>query len=349
MVRTSSLQVVNSTLQTSLFSENKLYLSDFGYSGSHDLSTLRVIDLTNPAFPRKVSEDRTLPGGHSAILPTSNGILTIGSVANFEPGIQSVLKLGLFTDPFASELAYLILGTDLGRSYLTDMKAKYFDAANERLFLPYYGYERDTSRYTARVGVSHVLDSSIVSEGAVQLPELPQRVRPLPSSTTDVLSFASGSLHWLRPRDSEWSATPLLEYYKPIALYRTSDADDYIQILRLGSRCELHFATAKTINDRPGTSVSAPFDCGTSWPWAFDHNIIFDSNTGVSFTDTGDVQPLSADEIADLTAKRQQRPYCLFSQVRVDNTAIDYANPPDPSTLVCYTPEEYRAAEQALP
>ncbi|MBN2194506.1 MAG: hypothetical protein JW751_16940 [Polyangiaceae bacterium] len=234
LVRTASLAVVEDRLQTSLFTDDRLYLSDSGYSAGHDQSMLRVVDLTNPAFPRQASQDRTLPGGHSVILPTLEGILNIGAVANFEPGIPSIVKLGLFTDPFASELAYLILGTDLSAAYLGDTKAHYFDAAEERLFVAYHGEDRDTVFPVARVGVSHLEPGTIVTEGAVAVPELSARVRPRPGAVDEILSFATSSVEWLRPAGAKWSATPLLEYFTPIALYRRTAMDDYVEVLRLG-------------------------------------------------------------------------------------------------------------------
>ena len=344
LVRTTSLNVVDHRLQTSLFTNDKLYLSDFGYSGVNDQSVLRVIDLSNPAFPRQASDDRTLPGGHRTILPVAQGILTIGTVANFEPGITQVLKLGLFTDPFAAELAYLILGTDLERSYLGEEKSHTFDTTAQRLFLPYYGVERDTNRTVARVGVSHLEDSSIVSEGAVLMPELPQRVRQRPGAVDEVLSFASSSIEWLRPAGVEWAATPVLEYFKPIALYRLSDEDEYLEVLRLGQECKLHFSAAESINLTRAESTSEAFDCGSSYPWAYAKNIIFSTTAGVSFTAEGVVTILSEEELAQLHELRAQRPVCLFSQDLVENTAVDYDDPPPLDELVCYTPEEYQAA-----
>jgi hypothetical protein len=348
LVRTSSLDVVDRGLQTSLFTNDKLYLSDFGYSGGHDQSVLRVVDLSNPAFPRQASEDRTLPGGHRTILPVEQGILTIGSVANFEPGIQQVIKLGLFTDPFTSELSYLILGTDLAYTYLGEDKSHAFDASSQRLFLPYYGTEQDTSRYVARVGVSHLEDSTIVSEGAVPMPELPQRVRLRPGATHEALSFASSSIEWLRPASSEWAATPVLEYYKPIALYRLTDDDDYVEVLRLGQKCMLHFSAADTINVTRDESVSDVFECGTGYPWAYANNIVFSSKVAVSFTPEGVTTLLSEEAIAELYELRPKRPYCLFSDDLMTNVGIDYNNPPPLDDVVCYTPEEYQNAYDAV-
>jgi hypothetical protein len=347
LVRTSSLDVVDQGLQTSLFTSDKLYLSDFGYSGGHDQSVLRVIDLSNPAFPRQASQDRTLPGGHRTILPVQQGILTIGSVANFEPGIQQVLKLGLFTDPFASELSYLILGTDLSYSYLGEDKSHAFDASSQRLFLPYYGTERDTARYVARVGVSHLEDLEIVSEGAVPMPELPQRVRLRPGATDQALSFASSSVEWLRPAGAQWAATPVLEYFKPIALYRLTDDDDYVEVLRLGQSCMLHFSAADTINVTRDESVSDVFECGTGYPWAYANNIIFSPAVAVSFTPEGETTLLDEEAIAELYELRPRRPYCLFSDELMTNVGIDYNNPPPLDNVVCYTPEEYQDAYDA--
>ncbi len=344
LVRTSSLDVVDSGLQTSLFTSDKLYLSDFGYSGVHDQSVLRVIDLSNPAFPRQASEDRTLPGGHRTILPVKQGILTIGTVANFEPGIQQVLKLGLFTDPFASELSYLILGTDLEYSYLGEDKAQAFDSSAQRLFLPYYGYERDTRRYVARVGVSHLEGQSIVSEGAVAMPELPQRVRPRPGASDEMLSFASSSIEWLRPETEEWGATPVLEYWKPIALYRLTDEDDYIEILRFGQECKLHFSKAETINATREESTTEAFSCSGGYPWAYASNIVFSAVEGVSFTPDGEITMLTEAEITALSELRPQRPYCLFSDELMTNVAIDYNDPPPFENMTCYSPTEYQEA-----
>lgn len=346
LVRTASLDVVDARLQTSLFTSDKLYLSDFSYSsGAHDQSVLRVIDLSNPAFPRQASVDRTLPGGHRTILPVDQGILTIGTVANFAPGITQVLKLGLFTDPFAAELAYLILGTDLEYSYLGEDRSEAFDRAAQRLFLPYHGRAMTSGEYVSRVGVSHLEESTIVSEGAVALPELPRRVRPRPGTADEVLTFANSSIEWLRPETGEWSATPVLEYFKPIALYRLSDADDYVEVLRLGQQCKLHFADADAINATRDTSTSDAFDCGRGYPWAFANNIIFSETIAFSFTEEGETTPLSEDEIAVLYEQRVERPVCLFSQEVVMNVSVeDYDNPPPLDEIICYTPDEYQAA-----
>lgn len=346
LVRTSSLSVVDSSLQTSLFTSDKLYLSDFGYSGGHDQSVLRVIDLSNPAFPSQASEDRTLPGGHSTILPVSQGILTVGTVANFEPGIQQVIKLGMFSDPFTDELSYLILGTDLETTYLGETKSLTFDSSAQRLFLPYYGYTAERTRQVARVGVSHLDGTSIVSEGAVVTPELPRRVRRRPGATDEVLSFATSSIEWLRPEAEEWAATPVLEYFTPVALYRLTEEDDYIEVLRLGEECKLHFSAADSINLTREESTSDVFECGGSYPWAYANNIVFSTVAGVEFASDGTVRVLSEDEVAALYDLRAERQYCLFSRDLLPDVVVDYENPPAVDGLVCYAPEEYQTAYQ---
>ncbi|HMA92236.1 MAG TPA: hypothetical protein VKP30_06095, partial [Polyangiaceae bacterium] len=313
--------------------------------GSYDKSVLRVIDLTNPAFPRQASEDRSLPGGHRSILPTSKGILTIGTVNNFEPGISSVLKLGLFTDPFTSELAYLILGTDLSSSYLGDSKSQYFDSSAERLFLPYTGQDRASKNAVSRVGVSHLVQASIVSDGAIVMPEPVARVRPRPASSgTEMLAFSSSAIEWLRPADSGWAATPVLEYYRPVALYRLTDEDEYLEVLRLGDRCQLHFADAAKLNVRAGATAETNFDCPGYSVWAYDRNLVFSTTSGVRFAPDRTITRLTEAEITELIARRAERPICLLSQQRVDSTSVDFRAKPDLSRMVCYSPKEYQEA-----
>lgn len=342
LVRTSAQQVVGGWLQTSLFSEDKLYLSDYRYdSRGSDHSTLRVYDLSNPAFPKQASQDQELVGGHNSILPTSYGILTVGSVNNFEGVPGSALKLGLFADPFTTEKAYLILGTDLEYPQLGEDRSLFFDGTKGRMFLPYTGSERgDRSLGRARIGVSHLLPDSIASEGALHLPEAVSRVRPRRGVENQVLSFGQNSIFWLRPKStSEWNASSLLSYYTPTSLYRISDADQYVEVLRLGSSCKVHFAKASELNKRDPASISEAFDCG-SWEWAYGNNIVFSDTTGVSFDEDGSITQLTAAQIADLRNKRAQRRTCLYSSTPT-NELVDFTNLPPIEDLKCYTAEEY--------
>jgi hypothetical protein len=343
LVRTSTTPVVGDSLQTSLFSEQKLYLSDYSYSiGWGDHSVLRVFDLSNPAFPRQASEDHRLPGGHASILPMSSGILTTGAVTDFEGTPGYVLKVGLFTDPFASEQAYLILGTDLEAPMLGASEGLYFDRAQNRLFLPYVGWGRgDSSLRQARVGVSHVQGDKVVSEGALHLPESVDRVRPRPGVDGQVLGFGQNSISLFTPAEAEWTSTSLLSYYTPSALYRISDQDDYVEVLRLGSSCKLHFAKATQLNLRDEASTSEPFDCGHWQPSAYANNIIFSETTGVSFDQDGAITRLDAAQIAALNALRARREVCLYSETPT-NDPIDYASLPPVENLRCYSPEEYQ-------
>ena len=342
LVRTSSLQVASNQLQSSLFSDEKLYLSDYGYAGISDYSTLRVVDLANPAFPHQVSQDQTLPGGHTSILPTSQGILTVGSVSNFEGTPGTYLKLGLFADPVTTEKAYLILGTDLQYNRLITPEAHYFDRAQSRMFLPYVGNQLDDAAlYSARVGVSRIVGEEFVSEGALHLPEIIDRVRARPGTTDQALAFGANSIAWLTPGGAEWNATPVLAYYSPIALYRVSDNDDYVEVLQLGSSCKLRFAHQSELNQRAPESESEPFACA-SWPWAYGKNIVFSESTGVGFDAEHHVFPLSREAIADLTALRSERAVCLYSEQPVQGE-LDFAHLPPADSLRCYTRPEYQA------
>lgn len=340
IVRSSTLPVVNDTLQSSLFSGNRLYLSDFGWNGG-DHSTLRVVSLDNPAFPSVQGSTYSLPGGHRSILASDYGIFTIGSVNQFEGQTVNAIKLGLFSDPFADERAYLIVATDLQGDQLGDEKSQLFNAGQQRTLLPYSGRD-ELSHTISRVGVSHLAPDQIVSEGAVVTPELPQRLRQLPGASESYLSFAPSSIEWLTPRDSEWQSAPVLEYYQPNAVYRLTEQDDYVELQRLGDRCKLFFANASQINQRANGSYSEAFDCFGYGPVAYAHQVLF-GETGISFDPaTHEVRTLDADEIAGTRARIAERPICLLSQELMDDTSVDYDQLPDVKAMVCLTPSDYQ-------
>ncbi|MBN2717770.1 MAG: hypothetical protein JXX14_18115 [Deltaproteobacteria bacterium] len=344
LVRTSTLQVVNDTLQTSLFTDNTIYLSDFSWNGrADDTSQLKLIDLSNPGFPTLIAETQELPGGHTHILAINQGIFTIGRVSQFEGLNVSALKLGLFGDPDATELSYLILGTDIDNTAISGEKDFYFNYRSSELFLPYYGYDSDMGIATNRLGISHVDGTDIVSGGALETPERLLRVRPEPGSDR-MMGFSNNLIESIVPDSGEWTLQPLLEYYTPIALYRYTDADDYVEVLQLGNRCRLHLAKADQINQRDEARISEPFTC-TGAVWAFEQNLIFADRIGMAFDKDGTLTPLTPEETAALVTARAARPYCLLSTterfpanaLRVDFESSEYTM----NDFTCMTPEAY--------
>jgi hypothetical protein len=347
IVRTATLQVVNETLQSSLFSNDHLYLSDFGWS-SGDHSTLRVINLTNPAFPSQDGATHQLPGGNSTIIAANAGIFTIGNVYQFMGQTVNALKLGLFSDPYADETAYLILGTDLKYTQLTDEKAEFWNGGSQRLLLPYSGQD-DQSAPVERVGVSQVVPGSINSEGAVVLPELAERVRPLPAGDEAYLTFARNSIEWLTPDGhGAWQSAPVLEYFEPFDLYRRSTSAPNVELQRLGTRCRLYFADTNSINQRSNDDAySDEFFC-LGYAQAYDHRFVFSSTNGIEYGDDHSVRVLTTDEITDTLAKIAARPYCLESLTFVDNPTLDPANLPPLSNFTCMSPTEYNDLRNRL-
>jgi hypothetical protein len=340
IVRTATLPVVNESLQASLFSSNRLFLSDFGWSGG-DHSTLRVVNLENPAFPRQDGATHQLPGGHRSILAADAGIFTIGSVQTFMGQAISALKLGLFSDPYAAETAYLILGTDLKYTALGSEEGQFWNAAAQRLLLPYSGQD-EQGVLRPRVGVSHVAPGSIVSEGAVVLPELAQRVRPLPLAEESYLTFATNSIEWLTPSQKEWKASPVLEYFEPFALYRRAANSEYVELQRLGTRCRLYFAHAGDINQRENGVYSEEFSCA-GYPQAYDHRLIFSLTSGFEFADDHTLRTLSAEEIKTTQAAIAARQYCLLKLEFVSDVRLDAEHLPPRDQFTCLSPEEYSA------
>jgi|GEM_PF-2288126 hypothetical protein len=344
LVRTSSQKLVNDKLETSLFTEDQLFLSDFRYSygGHHDLSTLKVVDLSNPAFPRQVSKSHELPGGHNTILPTSEGILTIGTVQNYSSTIQSVIKLGLFGAPYAEELAYLIIGTDLAYNNLGEERSHYYDRFDKRLFLPYSGFQKSTSDRRYRLGISRLDSGTIKSEGAIEVPESLRRVRPRPNSAQEYLGFSENSISLFSTKNGQWEKEDVLAYFNPIALYRLTEKDDWLEVLRLGNECKFHFAKKDELNERDASKISKRIPCYGNRIEAFGHNLIFSETSGFRFTLEGEVTALTPKDIAPIRWAIHNRPYCLFSRDEVDFDRIDFSSPPPPlSGLTCMSSEEY--------
>jgi hypothetical protein len=180
-----------------------------------------------------------------------------------------------------------------------------------------------------------------VSEGAVVVPELPQRVRPL-AGLESYLSFANNSIEWLTPSGPEWQTEPVLEYFQPNAVYRLNDQDDYVELQRLGNRCKLFFANANNINQRAAGQYSDQFDCFGGGSVAYADRLLF-AETGIEFdAHTHSFRSLSAEEIADTRAHIAERPLCLLSLELVRDTRVDYADVADAREVTCMSPMEYQ-------
>ncbi|MEO8180379.1 MAG: hypothetical protein ABI895_16195 [Deltaproteobacteria bacterium] len=346
IVRTSTLPVVNDSLESSLFSSNRLYLSDFGWrNGDH--STLRVVNLNNPAFPTVQASTQSLPGGHRSILASDYGIFTIGSVQQFEGRSVSAIKLGLFSDPFVTERAYLILATDLSGARLAAEESQLFDAGEQRALVPYSGRD-EQQRSIARVGVSHLEADQIVSEGAVVVPEVPERVRRLAGTGEGYLSFATNSIEWLRLQEQEWQATPVLEYFQPGAVYRISDQDDYVELQRLGNRCKLFFANASNINERDTGEYSEELECIGWGATAYANRLIW-GDGGVEFDASAhSARALSAEEVVETRTRISERPVCLLSLDLVQDTRVNYDAVPGSSAVTCMSAQQYQQRQNEL-
>lgn len=347
LIRTSSLVVSGANIEGTRFTSDKLYLSDEQWGGSQ--SVLRVIDLSNGAFPKQSSQDRTLPGGHTVIIPTASGILTTGHVNSFEGKPVNILKVGLFEDPSTVELSYLFLATDLDQPKMSDLEAMYFDSANERLFLPYTGHDYDMSWLAMhRVGVSRVQNKLLVSEGAIDMAQEPERIRPRPG-TSDMLAFSSSSIQTLSLGESEWQATPVLELFTPTGVYRYTDQDDYVEVLNLGNRCRLHFSRGANINDRSNEKLSEPFLCQNGFANGYGMHLLFTPEIAVAFDAEGNTEQIREAEATELWERSRDRTYCLFSsEVAQGDPTVDMDESQDMSALFCQSRDDYfRAADEA--
>jgi hypothetical protein len=250
----------------------------------------------------------------------------------------NALKLGLFSDPFAAETAYLILGTDLDGAWLGPEEAQFFNGASQRLLLPYTGRD-EQGMPRQRVGISRVVPGSIVSEGAVLLSEPAQRVRPLKQAEESYLTFATNSIEWLTPELDEWKAEPILEYFEPFALYKRAEVVELVELQRLGTRCRLFFTEANAINQRSDGTYSQEFSCQGN-PLAYERRFLLGS-AGIEFGEDHSVRELSAEEVKETTQQIAAREYCLLSLELVDNALLDPNDLPPADEFTCMSPQEF--------
>jgi hypothetical protein len=330
-----------------LFSRDKLFLSDFDYNyRAGDTSVLRVVNLTNPAFPTVEAATHELPGGHRSIIASLYGIFTIGTVQRFQGQNINVIKLGLFSDPYVEETAYLILATDLSNTQPGTEESQLFDGSEQRLLLPYSGQAEEG--YTLqRVGVSRVEPNDIVSEGAVVTPEPVTRIRRVLNESPSYLTFSTNAIEWLRPDGSEWSSTAVLEYLQPVAVYRLNEEDDYVEIQRLGDRCQLYFSNANAINQRDKDSYSQQFDCHGGGYTAYDRILLIGS-IGLEFDENYEIRLLTEEEIQEVRDAIAKREICLLSTQVVNDLSVDYYSFPDRSEVTCVTPAQLQELQNAV-
>jgi hypothetical protein len=187
--------------------------------------------------------------------------------------------------------------------------------------------------------VSRIVPGEIVSEGAVRVPEPVQRVRALDAEQKSFLSFAESSIEWLTPDGAEWRSQPVLEYFKPFALLRLNEADDYVEVQRLGNRCKVFLSNASDINQRDGGIVSEPFGCSDGGIRAFGQTLLF-ADGAVQWGDQGAIRALTEAERTEIEGRIAKRETCLLSTDYVDNIAIDYTEDYERSDFTCVGPEE---------
>jgi hypothetical protein len=250
----------------------------------------------------------------------------------------NALKLGLLSNPYAEETAYLIVGTDLSGAFLGTLESQYFDSTAQRLVLPYWGQVETQQQF--RVGLSHIEPGAIVSEGAVVVPEQVERVRRLPGDDTSYLTFAANSIQWVTPAEAEWQRSPVLEYLVPNTVYRVTEDNDYVEFQRLGNRCRLYFANASDINQRENGVYSEEFTC-TGWPVAYGNQLIFTTGS-VEFHEEGTIRLLS-DAEAEVTRQLiSQRQVCVLSEELLDNADVDPNDLPTRAVANCMSQQAYR-------
>jgi len=145
----------------------------------------------------------------------------------------------------------------------------------------------------------------------------------------------------------------VLEYFQPIAVYRLNEDDDYVEIQRLGDRCQLYFSNANDINQRDSGDHTDIFDCPGSGYTAYDRRLLIGS-AGVEFNEQSDQDGryeltfLTEEEIQQTRDAIAERKTCLLSLEVVSDLSVDYYSLPDEAEVTCVTPTQLQALQNAV-
>ncbi|MFC1750134.1 hypothetical protein ACFL2V_15140 [Pseudomonadota bacterium] len=222
-----------SKLSTS-FTENKIYVSEAGYSVSakRHQSNVQVFSLNTPLSP-VLESSFSLPTKLDQLLTNNNLLIGLGS--SFINEILNRNYVGTITAFSSSgqELNSLLLGSDY-RSYSStvsyDDQAITFDQGLNRLFMPYQGASPLAGGANApevkRLSIINVTENDLEEEHTFTLPVTPQRTLSLSSSSA--LSFSDEYIHQLSKQDT-WQAKSVFDGNIPDSIYYSRNYPTHVQ------------------------------------------------------------------------------------------------------------------------
>jgi hypothetical protein len=345
---------------STLFSDDRMMISRAYYDNQRPMninnwSDVLMLDLTVPAFPKKVNQF-VMPGSSDQLILANDGVLGPGTVSFTSAGVaRNLQKLTLFNRNDASELGNVLLGTEFNANLVSswlgvaDDQRIRLDPTNQRLFLPYSGQhhapQNEFNPVAHRLNITAAENGLLTSEMTFDVVEDIIRTVSTASApgTGKALAFGDSSVYALNQVPGSWSLDIIEEFATPVAVYRFSDQGDlHARIDRIGNRCQIStFAGSLNAFKPDRVAVGPKILCPEgSWPMAV--------GLAVVFTETGTGWQISPDGLAftalDAAAVKERLThvnkggYCAVDATVYDGTPVPYLDKVPPS-IVCFPPE----------
>jgi hypothetical protein len=351
-----------------LFSDDRMMISRAYYDYSNPMniptwSDVIMLDLTTPDFPKPLNQF-VMPGSSDQLILARDGVLGPGTVAFTSGGVpRNLQKLTLFDRDDAGELGNVLLGTEFNANMISssfgasDDQRIRLDDGNQRLFLPYSGYNHAPdgvfSPPAHRLNVTAIANRLLTPEKTFDLVE--DVVRTVSTNSTpdqgSALAFGDSSVYALNQTPGSWSVDVIDEFATPIAVYRFSDAGDlHARIDRIGARCQIStFSGSRNAFKAERVGVGPRIACPEwSAPTAVGRSVVFaESGTGWDLsTDGVTITALDAAAVTERLTHVRHDQYCALDGTVEDGTPVPYLDAVPPA-VVCFPLPNYEAGAAA--
>jgi hypothetical protein len=342
---------------TTLFSDDRMMISRAYYDSTNPMnipnwSDVIMVNLTVPEFPKTVNQF-VMPGSSDQLILAQDGVLGPGTVAFTSGGVpRNLQKLTLFNRDDASEIGNLLLGTefnaDMVSSWLgvADDQRIRLDPDNQRLFLPYSGYnhapQTSFNPQAHRLNVTAIANKLLTSETTFDVVE--DVVRTVSTSSAagvgSALAFGDSSVYALTQTPGAWALDVVDEFATPLAVYRIKDTGDvHARIDRIGARCQIStFEGSLQAFKRDQLATGPRIACPEGgFPMAIGLAVVFpESSTGWQISADGQVITALDDAgVKEALTHVSSGTYCALDGTVTDGTPVPYLDAVPPS-VVCF-------------
>lgn len=324
-----------------LFSGDRAMISALERSYPEQSSRVEMLDLTEPALPKKLNAF-AMPGQSTQLMLATGGVLGPGQVTFTNEQVhRSLQKLTLFAKDDGRELDNLLLGTEydtFASSWFaaSDDQRIRLGSAGTRVFLPYSGrHHADEYEPVAhRLAISRIDAGKLVSERSFEVSDDVVRTAALDDARS--LVFADSATYLVDRTSGDWALSTLREMFVPFATYRLADDGQLARVDRVGSKCRVSTFANETAVFGNTALASTELSCPESErPIGFGRALLFrGTRTGVRIADDGlTFAPIPAAEVAALLEQVTTKQYCWMDDGRPSGF-VDYLDDV-PSAITC--------------